>query len=74
MAHQCLDCGAKCNCSGDVDDLIINDPDRCRGCGCMEDDESDDWEVIGYECVGCGLDFDKPGICPVCNNPLEPYY
>lgn len=33
----------------------------------------DDFEPVGWECLGCMKGFARPGDCPICGNPLEPY-
>lgn len=77
MAHMCCECGSECYCNGDIDDVVTTTTHiNCRGCGCdigFDDNEDDDWDIIGYECVGCEIDCDNPGICPICNSPLQPY-
>jgi hypothetical protein len=38
-------------------------------------DEDEDNEIFAYQCLGCGLSFDKENIfvpdCPICGCPLE---
>jgi hypothetical protein len=39
--HSCFECGCACYCGGDIDDCDVGDICR-QGCGCEEDDFSDD--------------------------------
>lgn len=33
MAHECIDCGSECHCSGDIDDVNTSlTPFNCKGC------------------------------------------
>lgn len=45
MAHTCPECGSKCHCGGDVDDLVIGNAPPGRYCTHCEPD--DDWEDFG---------------------------
>lgn len=57
MAHDCPECGCKCHCHGDIDDIVIPDSEAeikcthcfCDDCGelesdceCFDDDYDDD--------------------------------
>lgn len=37
MAHNCPNCGLRCHCGGDIDDLVFTDSEReafCDHCKC----------------------------------------
>jgi hypothetical protein len=49
VAHDCPDCGSACYCSGDVDDILIQDGDaqtHCSHCRdeCTCEDDCEDFE------------------------------
>lgn len=48
MAHSCPECGEACYCGGEVDDILIEDPeqeDACTHCSeaGFDDEDEDDW-------------------------------
>lgn len=52
MAHRCPNCGIKCHCSGDIDDLIMPIKSYCYCCdsgGHYDDDDIGECD----ECGGC---------------------
>jgi hypothetical protein len=75
MAHPCIKCGSECYCSGDIDDAVVSrTPKKCTSCDCDEDYDGDgDDDIVGYECIGCHVSYDSPGVCMFCDNPLDPY-
>jgi hypothetical protein len=58
----------------------------CTICGTLEirdevpdpeiwDDDNDDDEIIGYQCLGCGHMQDHPGECDMCmGSAVDPMY
>lgn len=44
MAHICNNCGLKCHCGGDIDDLVLSQGYDCPCCDKDEDDWDDDYE------------------------------
>ncbi len=47
MAHTCPDCGVKCHCCGDIDDLVFGVEYGCVHCetdGDRDENDDDDWE------------------------------
>ena len=45
MAHECPECGMKCHCGGDIDDIVFHDtPEEamCSHCD-YEDVDDDSW-------------------------------
>lgn len=77
MAHPCKDCGGDCFCHGDIDDGVLSKtPRNCKGCGCESetpDQDEDEFEPVGYECIGCGTSSAYPGPCRICGNEMDPY-
>jgi hypothetical protein len=51
MAHRCFECGSRCHCGGDIDDIVFDDSPfayRCTHCDwhqdCTEGDDDDEGE------------------------------
>ena len=48
MAHECPECGLRCHCNGDIDDLVFSDEDTDAKCDhwrkCRPDEYADDGE------------------------------
>ena len=34
MAHECPECGSKCHCNGDIDDIVFDDDAAGGHCTC----------------------------------------
>ena len=49
MAHQCPNCGLKCHCQGDIDDLILGENYNCSCCDRDDDDDYDEDDDEGME-------------------------
>jgi hypothetical protein len=62
MAHDCPECGSRCHCGGDIDDLVFNDTQyeaRCTCCDWLEDEEkfydNCEYNDDALLCYLCGL-------------------
>jgi hypothetical protein len=53
MAHECPECGCRCFCHGDIDDLTLGIRNDCQCCWDDDDDEEDyddgDWGDWGHD-------------------------
>ncbi len=85
--HSCPRCGRDCECSGDIDDFDVMEPEwvykNCQ-CDCEEptatpdDDDSDSYageDIIGFYCIGCGHEQPIDGECNACTgHSVAPIY
>lgn len=60
MAHVCDNCGVKCHCGGDIDDLILS---RGYDCPCCENNDEDEDEF----CYVC-MKLESVCECPISSN------
>jgi len=65
MAHECPDCGMRCHCGGDIDDIVFDDNKYSKGCCCCESkylpDDDDDNHCDGdQDCYRCGGSGEVP--------------
>lgn len=66
MAHECINCGGDCFCSGDINDCLVSiTPSNCKSsCGCedtnqeyyLDDDEN---EGLDINCPKCHREYDS---------------
>lgn len=44
--HPCIYCDNDCDCSGSIDDAVVDKtPKNCKGCGCKEFAKDQGWDV-----------------------------
>lgn len=79
MAHECPECGLRCHCGGDIDDLVFAGSKAEIACVHCDHNYEDDDEPYGcWRCDGFGIvptnETDcVTGIqwmpCPACSGP-----
>ena len=57
MAHECPECGCRCHCGGDIDDIVLPSTRYENNCRCCPDplgeddgDYFDEDDILGFDC------------------------